>query len=76
MPLHQMFIGVPDIRSAKSGGWLQGKYSINRRQLRSHLPIQRPLIALAMELLSPTHKVDVAGVDIGAHHSPSYQAWF
>ena len=58
---------VPDIRSAKSGGMVaRGNVQSIEDNSAVICRYNAPLIALAMDLLSQGHKVDVAGVDIGA----------
>ena len=51
---------VPDIRSAKVGG-IVAETSIHQRTTPVIRRYNAPLIALAMDLLSQGHKVDVAG---------------
>ena len=58
---------VPDIRSAKVGGIVaRGNVQSIEDNSAVICRYNAPLIALAMDLLSQGHKVDVAGVDIGA----------
>ena len=58
---------VPDIRSVRSGG-IVARGNIQSIEDNSTVICRynAPLIALAMDLLTQGHKVDVAGVDIGA----------
>lgn len=58
---------VPDIRSAERGG-IVARGNIQSIEDNSTVICRynAPLIALAMEMLQAGHKVDVAGVDIGA----------
>jgi len=58
---------VPDIRSVRSGGTVaRGNIQSIEDNSAVICRYNAPLIALAMDLLSQGHKVDVAGVDIGA----------
>ena len=58
---------VPDIRSVRSGGTVaRGNCQSIEDNSAVICRYNAPLIALAMDLLSQGHKVDVAGVDIGA----------
>lgn len=58
---------VPDIKSVHSGG-IVARGNIQSIEDNSTVICRynAPLIALAMEMLTAGHKVDVAGVDIGA----------
>ena len=58
---------VPDIQSSRDGGMVaRGNIQSIEDNSAVICRYNAPLIALAMELLSSGHKVDVAGVDIGA----------
>lgn len=58
---------VPDITSSREGGVVaRGNVHSITDNSAVICRYNAPLIALAMELLSSGHKVDVAGVDIGA----------